>query len=172
MATKLSKIGSVPGMDVVRLFMEIVRDQKKYDAIVSEIDEKTAKANDLIELIAPANQIETLHAEAKALVSKAEEYERNIHAECARALEATDKEVMKGRKLSKEIMDNATAHAERTKEERATFEAEKAEAEKSLQARQVSLDSREDVVSQRETVLVAQTKAHEKRVEKIDRALH
>ena len=172
MATKLNKIASVPGMDVVRLFMEIVKDQEKYDKIVSEIDEKTAKANALIELIAPAKQIETLHAEATAAKLQAEQIYTKAVNDAGRRLEEAEKLATETTTEAQEVLDNATAHAERTQKERATFEAEKVEAEEYLQERKEALDRLEVELQKQVEVLEVSTKEHEDRAEKLRVALH
>jgi hypothetical protein len=64
---KYTQISNIPGCRDLQSLLAIIREPKRYEAALSEIDDHLEKANRAIERVGKASQIDALHGQAKNL---------------------------------------------------------------------------------------------------------
>lgn len=143
----------------IEAFLDIVRDTKKYDAMVASLKEQHKSIIEAIELTAPAKDIPRLHedavktleqakADSKAMLSKA-----NAEAE---GIVATAKDILSKAKVEHDL---ATATTAETKA--ANKDAKQALADIKEKQRIIEL-TEQAIAKQQEQLLASQTEVSEK----------
>lgn len=158
MATKVHHlIQPLPGTKDLYTLLDVIRNADKYEAALAALEAARKQANDMIERIAPATEIESLRAEAERVLTDAKHVMEDANGRAKTILETAEQ---KAAAIDADLERSREALAKRVRD----FEESCAARESAFQLRENELNKRSKELAEREKE-AAQTLARAKELQ-------